>query len=170
MDSAKQSDDSSISSSPFKVFVGIAIYTSIIIAIIYFTSQNYISLRDLNSELPIKERKLHLVSGKIVGEQIKSSKAVDTHNAEKVIFLSKLLTSITPKSIIIDDMIYSINQDNSSSLSLKGEVSGAQSVATKIFNQYVSELRKQKSINRVIVRDQKALPKSNLIFTIDIKS
>ena len=152
------------------MFVGIVIYTSIIIAIIYFTSQNYISLRNLNSELPIKERKLHLVSGKIVGEQIKSSKTVDSHNAENVIFLSKLLTSITPKSIIIDEMIYSINQDNSSIFSLKGEVSGAQSVATKIFNQYVSELRKQKSINRVIVRDQKALPKSNLIFTIDIKS
>ena len=67
-------------------------------------------------------------------------------------------------------MIYSINQDNSSNLSLKGEVSGGQSVATKIFNQYVSELRKQNSIKRVIVRDQKALPKSNLIFTIDIKS
>jgi len=170
LDSTKQSGDSSIRSSPLKVFVGIVIYTSITIAIIYFTSQNYISLRNLNSELPIKERKLHLVSGKIVGEQIKSSKTVDSQNAENVIFLSKLLTSITPKSIIIDEMIYSINQDNSSILSLKGEVSGAQSVATKIFNQYVSELRKQKSINRVIVRDQKALPKSNLIFAIDIKS
>tara|TARA_B100001142_G_scaffold305710_1_gene334926 strand:+ start:2285 stop:3721 length:1437 start_codon:yes stop_codon:yes gene_type:complete len=170
VDNTKQSDDSKVRSSPFRVFLGIAIYTAIIIAVIYFTSQNYISLRNLNSELPIKERTLHLVSGKIVGEQIKNNKTVDTHNAEKVIFLSKLLTSITPKSIIIDEMIYSINQDNSSNLSLKGEVSGGQSVATKIFNQYVSELRKQNSIKRVIVRDQKALPKSNLIFTIDIKS
>ena len=86
VDSAKQSDDSSISSSPFKVFVGIAIYTSIIIAIIYFTSQNYISLRDLNSELPIKEWCTTFGFRKNCARTNQGSKAVDTHNAEKVIF------------------------------------------------------------------------------------
>ena len=135
----------------------------------YFTSQNYISLRNLNSELPIKERKLHLVSGKIVGEQIRNNKAVDIQNTQRAIFLSKLLTSMTPKSIVIDEMTYSINKNNLFNLSLKGEVSGNEKVSTKIFNQYVDDLRKQLSIKRVIVKDQRALPKSNLIFTIDLK-
>ena len=57
LDSTKQSGDSSIRSSPLKVFVGIVIYTSITIAIIYITSQNDIRLRNMNRELPIKERK-----------------------------------------------------------------------------------------------------------------
>ena len=169
IESIKQSEDVPIKSSPIKTFLGVVVYTSILIAIIYFTSQNYISLRNLNSELPIKERKLHLVSGKIVGEQIRNNKAVDIQNTQRAIFLSKLLTSMTPKSIVIDEMTYSINKNNLFNLSLKGEVSGNEKVSTKIFNQYVDDLRKQLSIKRVIVKDQRALPKSNLIFTIDLK-
>ena len=169
IESIKQSEDVPIKSSPIKTFLGVFVYTSILIAIIYFTSQNYISLRNLNSELPIKERKLHLVSGKIVGEQIRNNKAVDIQNTQRAIFLSKLLTSMTPKSIVIDEMTYSINKNNLFNLSLKGEVSGNEKVSTKIFNQYVDDLRKQLSIKRVIVKDQRALPKSNLIFTIDLK-
>jgi hypothetical protein len=156
--------------SPLKLFFEIVIYTTILIAIIYFTSQNYISLRNLNSELPIKERKLHLVAGKIVGKQIRNIKTLDTQNARTAIFLSKLLTSITPKSIIMEEMTYSTNEDNSFNFSLKGEVIGAQAIATKVFNKYVSDMRSQKSIKRVIVRDQKTLPKSGLIFTIDLRS
>ena len=169
IENIKQSEDVPIKSSPIKTFLGVVVYTSILIAIIYFTSQNYISLRNLNSELPIKERKLHLVSGKIVGEQIRNNKAVDMQNTQRAIFLSKLLTSVTPKSIVIDEMTYSINKNNLFNLSLKGEVSGNENVSTKIFNQYVNDLRKQRSIKRVIVKDQRALPKSNLIFTIDLK-
>ena len=112
---------------------------------------------------------MHLVSGKIVGEQIRNNKAVDIQNTQRAIFLSKLLTSMTPKSIVIDEMTYSINKNNLFNLSLKGEVSGNEKVSTKIFNQYVDDLRKQRSIKRVIVKDQRALPKSNLIFTIDLK-
>ena len=40
----------------------------------------------------------------------------------------------------------------------------------KVFNKFISDLRKQPSINRVIVRDQKTLPQTGLIFSIDIKS
>ena len=156
--------------SPLKLLFEIIIYTAILIGIIYFTSQNYIKLRNLNSELPVKERKLQLVAGKIVGNQIRNTKNVDSQNARKAIFISKLLSSITPKSIIMEEMTYSVNEDNSFTFSLKGEVSGNQSVATKTFNKYVKDMRDQKTIKRVIVRDQKALPKSGLIFTIDLRS
>ena len=169
-DEIKQNKEPQVKMSPYRIFLEIIIYTSILIAIIYFTSHNYINLRNLNSELPIKERKLHLVSGKIVGEQIRNNKTIDSQNTQRVIFLSKLLTSITPKSIVMDEMTYTINEDNSFNLLLKGEVSGSQSVATKIFNKYVSDLRKQQSIKRVIVKDQRPLPKSSLIFTIDLRS
>ena len=169
-DEIKQNKEPQVKMSPYRMFLEIIIYTSILIAIIYFTSNNYINLRNLNSELPIKERKLHLVSGKIVGEQIRNNKTIDSQNTQRVIFLSKLLTSITPKSIVMDEMTYTINEDNSFNLLLKGEVSGSQSVATKIFNKYVSDLRKQQSIKRVIVKDQRPLPKSSLIFTIDLRS
>jgi len=169
-DEIKQNKEPQVKMSPYRMFLEIIIYTSILIAIIYFTSHNYINLRNLNSELPIKERKLHLVSGKIVGEQIRNNKTIDSQNTQRVIFLSKLLTSITPKSIVMDEMTYTINEDNSFNLLLKGEVSGSQSVATKIFNKYVSDLRKQQSIKRVIVKDQRPLPKSSLIFTIDLRS
>ena len=169
-DEIKQNKEPQVKMSPYRIFLEIIIYTSILIAIIYFTSHNYINLRNLKSELPIKERKLHLVSGKIVGEQIRNNKTIDSQNTQRVIFLSKLLTSITPKSIVMDEMTYTINEDNSFNLLLKGEVSGSQSVATKIFNKYVSDLRKQQSIKRVIVKDQRPLPKSSLIFTIDLRS
>tara|TARA_B100001996_G_scaffold15732_1_gene13060 strand:- start:12033 stop:13469 length:1437 start_codon:yes stop_codon:yes gene_type:complete len=169
-DERRQNKEPQVKMSPYRIFLEIIIYTSILIAIIYFTSNNYINLRNLNSELPIKERKLHLVSGKIVGEQIRNNKTIDSQNTQRVIFLSKLLTSITPKSIVMDEMTYTINEDNSFNLLLKGEVSGSQSVATKIFNKYVSDLRKQQSIKRVIVKDQRPLPKSSLIFTIDLRS
>jgi len=169
-DEIKQNKEPQVKMSPYRIFLEIIIYTSILIAIIYFTSHNYINLRNLNSELPIKERKLHLVSGKIVGEQIRNNKTIDSQNTQRVIFLSKLLTSITPKSIVMDEMTYTINEDNSFNLLLKGEVSGSQSVATKIFNKYVSDLRKQQSIKWVIVKDQRPLPKSSLIFTIDLRS
>ena len=155
--------------SSLKLFFEITIYTSIIIAIMYFTSQNYIELRNLNSELPIKERKLRLLASKIVGEQLRNNKAIDSQNAQKVMFISKMLTTVTPKSIVMDEMMFSITRDNSFNFSLKGEISGSKGAATKIFDRYVKDLRDQALIKRVIVKDQKALPKSNIIFTIDLR-
>jgi hypothetical protein len=80
-----------------------------------------------------------------------------------------MLTTITPKSIVMDEMMYSIARDNSFNFSLKGEISGSKGAATKIFDKYVKDLRDQALLKRVIVKDQKALPKSNIIFTIDLR-
>ncbi len=156
--------------SPLKLFVEIIVYTGVTIGLIYFTSQNYIELRNLNSELPIKERKLQLIAGTVVGAQIEKNNLVDTQNSQRIIELSKLLSTITPKSVKMDQISYTRNGDNSFSFLLKGEIAGNKNTATKIFNKLVEDLRKQRSIKRVIVKDQKILPQSNLIFAIDLKS
>ena len=39
-----------------------------------------------------------------------------------------------------------------------------------LVRKFISELRNQAAIKRVIIRDQKLLSRSNLIFTIDLKS
>ena len=159
-----------VKKSPFRLFFEIVFYTGVIVGLIYFTSQNYIKLRDLSSELPAKERKLHLISGSIVGNQIEMSQMVDSQNSKRAIALSKLLSSMMPSTVKLDEMTYTSDSNSEFSFLLKGEVSGAKSASTKVFNKFISDLRKQPSINRVIVRDQKTLPRTGLIFSIDIKS
>ena len=159
-----------VKKSPFRLFFEIVFYTGVIVGLIYFTSQNYIKLRDLSSELPAKERKLHLISGSIVGNQIEMNQMVDSQNSKRAIALSKLLSRMMPSTVKLDEMTYTSDSNSEFSFLLKGEVSGAKSASTKVFNKFISDLRKQPSINRVIVRDQKTLPRTGLIFSIDIKS
>ena len=153
-----------------KLIAEIILYTGMIIGAIYFTSQNYIELRNLKSQLPIKERTLHLISGTMVGNQIEKNKLVDTQNAKRAILLSKLLSMIAPKSVSMNEIVYTATSNNTFSFQLKGEISDNNQSAVNIFNNFISELRKQAAIKRVIIRDQKLLSKSNLIFTIDLKS
>ncbi len=168
--SSNSKDLSNNKISPLKLVTEIIAYAAAVIALIYFTSQNYIDLRNLNSELPIKERKLQLIAGTVVGEQIEKNKLVDTQNSQRIIELSKLLSTIAPKSVKMDQISYTRNSDNSYSFLLKGEIASNKNTASKIFNKLVEDLRKQRSIKRVIVKDQKTLPQDNLIFTIDLKS
>ena len=159
-----------VKKSPFRLFFEIVFYTGVIVGLIYFTSQNYIKLRDLSSELPAKERKLHLISGSIVGNQIEMNQMLDSQNSKRAIALSKLLSRMMTSTVKLDEMTYTSDSNSEFSFLLKGEVSGAKSASTKVFNKFISDLRKQPSINRVIVRDQKTLPRTGLIFSIDIKS
>tara|TARA_Y100000746_G_scaffold43821_2_gene33256 strand:+ start:2187 stop:3617 length:1431 start_codon:yes stop_codon:yes gene_type:complete len=156
--------------SSLKLITEIILYTGMVIGAIYFTSQNYIELRNLKSQLPIKERRLHLISGTMVGNQIEKNKLVDSQNAKRAILLSKLLSMITPKSVSMNEIVYTTTSNNTFSFQLKGEISDNNQSAVNIFNNFISELRKQTAIKRVIIRDQKLLSKSNLIFTIDLKS
>ena len=156
--------------SSLKLITEIILYTGMVIGAIYFTSQNYIELRNLKSQLPIKERRLHLISGTMVGNQIEKNKLVDSQNAKRAILLSKLLSMIAPKSVSINEIVYTATNNNTFSFQLKGEISNNNQSAVNIFNNFISELRKQTAIKRVIIRDQKLLSKSNLIFTIDLKS
>ena len=156
--------------SSLKLITEIILYTGMVIGAIYFTSQNYIELRNLKSQLPIKERRLHLISGTMVGNQIEKNKLVDSQNAKRAIQLSKLLSMIAPKSVSMNEIVYTTTSNNTFSFQLKGEISDNNQSAVNIFNNFISELRKQTAIRRVIIRDQKLLSKSNLIFTIDLKS
>ena len=156
--------------SSLKLITEIILYTGMVIGAIYFTSQNYIELRNLKSQLPIKERRLHLISGTMVGNQIEKNKLVDSQNAKRAILLSKLLSMIAPKSVSMNEIVYTATNNNTFSFQLKGEISDNNQSAVNIFNNFISELRKQTAIKRVIIRDQKLLSKSNLIFTIDLKS
>ena len=156
--------------SSLKLITEIILYTGMVIGAIYFTSQNYIELRNLKSQLPIKERRLHLISGTMVGNQIEKNKLVDSQNAKRAILLSKLLSMIAPKSVSMNEIVYTATNNNTFSFQLKGEISNNNQSAVNIFNNFISELRKQTAIKRVIIRDQKLLSKSNLIFTIDLKS
>ena len=156
--------------SSLKLITEIILYTGMVIGAIYFTSQNYIELRNLKSQLPIKERRLHLISGTMVGNQIEKNKLVDSQNAKRAILLSKLLSMIAPKSVSMNEIVYTAPNNNTFSFQLKGEISNNNQSAVNIFNNFISELRKQTAIKRVIIRDQKLLSKSNLIFTIDLKS
>ena len=156
--------------SSLKLITEIILYTGMVIGAIYFTSQNYIELRNLKSQLPIKERALHLISGTMVGNQIEKNKLVDSQNAKRAILLSKLLSMIAPKSVSMNEIVYTTTINNTFSFQLKGEISDNNQSAVNIFNNFISELRKQTAIKRVIIRDQKLLSKSNLIFTIDLKS
>ena len=156
--------------SSLKLITEIILYTGMVIGAIYFTSQNYIELRNLKSQLPIKERALHLISGTMVGNQIEKNKLVDSQNAKRAILLSKLLSMIAPKSVSMNEIVYTATSNNTFSFQLKGEISNNNQSAVNIFNNFISELRKQTAIKRVIIRDQKLLSKSNLIFTIDLKS
>ena len=70
----------------------------------------------------------------------------------------------------MNEIVYTATGNNTFSFQLKGEISNNNQSAVNIFNNFISELRKQTAIKRVIVRDQKLLSKSNLIFTIDLKS
>ena len=156
--------------SSLKLITEIILYTGMVIGAIYFTSQNYIELRNLKSQLPIKERRLHLISGTMVGNQIEKNKLVDSQNAKRAILLSKLLSMIAPKSVSMNEIVYTTTSNNTFSFQLKGEITNNNQSAVNIFNNFISELRKQTAIKRVIIRDQKLLSKSNLIFTIDLKS
>ena len=106
----------------------------------------------------------------MVGNQIEKNKLVDSQNAKRAILLSKLLSMIAPKSVSMNEIVYTTTSNNTFSFQLKGEISDNNQSAVNIFNNFISELRKQTAIKRVIIRDQKLLSKSNLIFTIDLKS
>ena len=95
---------------------------------------------------------------------------VDIQNSNRAIALSKLLSKMTPSRIKLDEVIYTSDTSGGFSYMVEGEILGNNSTATRIFNKFISDLRKQPLINRVIIRDQKTLPVGGLIFTIDIKS
>ena len=61
---------------------------------------------------------------------------------------------IAPKSVSMNEIVYTATSNNTFSFQLKGEISDNNQSIVNIFNNFISELRNQAAIKRVIIRDQ----------------
>ena len=157
------------SSSIWKIGVGVIIQTSIIISLIYFSSNNYILSRDLNHLLPIQEKKLSLIKSNIVGEQLVKTKAFDEHYSKKSVLITKLLSSLVPDATSISRL--TLNQKEESGnfvVSLYGKIGVAGSSGRRILNQMISDIKKQNLIKDAVLINQQTIKQSSILFTIDI--
>ena len=164
-----QTISSKTSSSIWRTGVSVIIQTSIIISLIYFSSNNYILSRDLNHLLPIQEKKLSLIKSNIVGEQLVKTKAFDEHYSKKSVLITKLLSSLVPDATSISRL--TLNQKEESGnfvVSLYGKIGVAGSSGRRILNQMISDIKKQNLIKDAVLINQQTIKQSSIIFTIDI--
>ena len=164
-----QTISSKTSSSIWRTGVGVIIQTSIVISLIYFSSNNYILSRDLNHLLPIQEKKLSLIKSNIVGEQLVKTKAFDEHYSKKSVLITKLLSSLVPDATRISRL--PLNQKEESGnfvVSLYGKIGVAGSSGRRILNQMISDIKKQNLIKDAVLINQQTIKQSSILFTIDI--
>jgi len=153
----------------FKIGIGVILQTSVIIALIYFSSNNYISLRGLKYQLPIKEQKLALITSNTIGEQLIKTKAFDDHFSKKGIFIAKLLSSVIPDAAKIDRLVLNQSIKNGSfTLSLYGKIGIAGTSGRRILTTMLTNLKKQRLIKNALLINQQPGKQNRLLFTIDI--
>ena len=87
-----------------KTIAEVIFYTTLTISAIYYTSTNYINLRELTLKLPDKEESMRLLKGNAYGEQIENALNYDKFYADKGIEVIKTLSRITPVSISINEI------------------------------------------------------------------
>ena len=97
-----------------KTIAEVIFYTTLTILAIYYTSTNYINLRELTLKLPDKEESMRLLKGNAYGEQIENALNYDKFYADKGIEVIKILSRITPASISINEIDF--NQEESGPL------------------------------------------------------
>jgi len=164
-----QTISSKSSSSIWKIGVGVIIQTSIIISIIYFSSNNYILSRDLNHLLPIQEKKLSLITSNIVGEQLIKTKAFDEYYSKKSVLITKLLSSLIPDVTNINRLTLNYKEEGGEFiLSLYGKIGVSGSSGRRILNQMISDMKKQSLIKDAVLINQQTIKQSSIIFTVDI--
>ena len=164
-----QTISSKSSSSIWKIGVGVIIQTSIIISIIYFSSNNYILSRDLNHLLPIQEKKLSLITSNIVGEQLIKTKAFDEYYSKKSVLITKLLSSLIPDATNINRLTLNYKEEGGEFiLSLYGKIGVSGSSGRRILNQMISDMKKQSLIKDAVLINQQTIKQSRIIFTVDI--
>ena len=164
-----QTISSKSSSSIWKIGVGVIIQTSIIISIIYFSSNNYILSRDLNHLLPIQEKKLSLITSNIVGEQLIKTKAFDEYYSKKSVLITKLLSSLIPDATNINRLTLNYKEEGGEFiLSLYGKIGVSGSSGRRILNQMISDMKKQSLIKDAVLINQQTIKQSSIIFTVDI--
>ena len=143
--------------------------TSLIIGLIYFSSNNYIELRGINYNLPIQERKLSLITSNTIGEQLIKTKAFDQHYSKKSVVITKLLSSLIPEVANINRLTFNHSKANGNfNLSLYGTIGIAGSNGRRILNQIISDMKKQSLIKDVLLINQKTTKENSILFTIDI--
>ena len=164
-----QTISSKSSSSIWKIGVGVIIQTSIIISLIYFSSNNYILSRDLNHLLPIQEKKLSLITSNMVGEQLIKTKAFDEYYSKKSILITKLLSSLIPDATNINRLTLNYKEEGGEFiLSLYGKIGVSGSSGRRILNQMISDMKKQSLIKDAVLINQQTIKQSRIIFTVDI--
>ena len=150
-----------------KTIAEVIFYTTLTISAIYYTSTNYINLRELTLKLPDKEESMRLLKGNAYGEQIENALNYDKFYADKGIEVIKTLSRITPVSISINEIDFNQEEDGPFIMRLNGYVNTVGSSGRLILNNYLKRLSGEIIIEEVVLVNQR-VANNTIIFNIDI--
>ena len=150
-----------------KTIAEVIFYTTLTISAIYYTSTNYINLRELTLKLPDKEESMRLLKGNAYGEQIENALNYDKFYADKGIEVIKALSRITPVSISINEIDFKQEESGPFILRLNGYVNTVGSSGRQILNNYLKRLSGERIIEEVVLVNQR-VANNTIIFNIDI--
>lgn len=150
-----------------KTIAEVIFYTTLTILAIYYTSTNYINLRELTLKLPDKEESMRLLKGNAYGEQIENALNYDKFYADKGIEVIKILSRITPVSISINEIDFNQEESGPFIMRLNGYVNTVGSSGRLILNNYLKRLSSERIIEEVVLINQR-VANNTIIFNIDI--
>ena len=150
-----------------KTIAEVIFYTTLTILAIYYTSTNYINLRELTLKLPDKEESMRLLKGNAYGEQIENALNYDKFYADKGIEVIKTLSRITPVSISINEIDFNQEESGPFIMRLNGYVNTVGSSGRLILNNYLKRLSSERIIEEVVLVNQR-VANNTIIFNIDI--
>ena len=150
-----------------KTIAEVVFYTTLTISAIYYTSDNYINLRELTLKLPDKEETMRLLKGNAYGEQIENAFNYDKFYSEKGIEIIKSLSRITPTSITINEIDFNQGESAPFIMRLNGYVNTVGSSGRLILNNYLKRLSSERIIEEVVLINQR-VANNTIIFNIDI--
>ena len=150
-----------------KTIAEVIFYTTLTISAIYYTSTNYINLRELTLKLPDKEESMRLLKGNAYGEQIENALNYDKFYADKGIEVIKTLSRITPVSISINEIDFNQEESGPFIMRLNGYVNTVGSSGRLILNNYLKRLSSERIIEEVVLINQR-VANNTIIFNIDI--
>ena len=150
-----------------KTIAEVIFYTTLTISAIYYTSTNYINLRELTLKLPDKEESMRLLKGNAYGKQIENALNYDKFYADKGIEVIKTLSRITPVSISINEIDFNQEESGPFIMRLNGYVNTVGSSGRLILNNYLKRLSSERIIEEVVLVNQR-VANNTIIFNIDI--
>ncbi len=150
-----------------KTIAEVIFYTTLTISAIYYTSTNYINLRELTLKLPDKEESMRLLKGNAYGEQIENALNYDKFYADKGIEVIKTLSRITPVSISLSEIDFNQEENGPFIMRLNGYVNTVGSSGRLILNNYLKRLSGERIIEEVVLVNQR-VANNTIIFNIDI--